>query len=71
MKPTKTISKVKAMHLMEGDVHTAGIGYGFTGLILEMEDGRIITQNSTDSIQPFNEITPDNKNYEQLRLLLV
>lgn len=70
MKPTKGISKVKAIHLMEGAVHEADICYGFTGLILEMADGRIVTHGSTDPMQSFTEMKPDHKNYEQLKALL-
>lgn len=68
--PTKTITKVKAIHLMEGDVHTADIAYGFTGLILEMADGRIVVQHTTDPMQAFSEVKTDDKNYEQLKALL-
>lgn len=55
---------------MEGDVHTSGLGYGFTGLILELHDGRILTNHSTDPMQSFSELKPNNPNYEQLKLLI-
>jgi len=50
--------------------HTVTIGYGFTGLLLEMEDGRIMQHCSTDPIQTFAEITPSNDHYEQLKALM-
>lgn len=70
MEPTKTISKVEEIYLMSGNVHEAEIGYGFSGLILKMRDGRIVIHATTDVIQPFTEITPDHKDYEQLKLLI-
>ena len=70
MEPKTTISKVKSIHLMEGKVHETSIGYGFTGLILQLEDGRMIKHCSTDPMQQWNEITPSNSNYEQLKSLL-
>ncbi len=71
MKPNKTISKVKSIHVMEGAVHDADLGYGFTGLILELESGRILTHGSTDPMQAFSELKPDHQNYEQIKALLL
>ncbi len=65
----KTITPIKKMFLMEGEVHTVGI-YGFTGLILELEDGRIVTHGSTDPMQQFTELTPNKEQYEQIKLLI-
>lgn len=70
MEPKNTISKVKAIYLMEGAPHEADVAYGFSGLILEMEDGRIIPHSTTDVMQQFTEMKPDHKNYEQLKLLM-
>ena len=69
MKPTKIISKVKSIHLMEGKVHELDI-YGFTGLILELESGKIVVHSSTDPMQQFSELKPENDNYEQIRALI-
>lgn len=70
MKPTKTISEVDSIFLMEGDTRTAGLTHGFTGLILRMGDGRIVLHGTTDPMQAFTEIKPDHREYEQLRLLI-
>lgn len=55
---------------MEGDVHKADLGYGFTGLIIELESGRILTHGSNDPMQAFSELPPDDTNYEQIKALI-
>jgi len=70
MEPTATIQRVKQIHFMDlKPGHSVTIGYGFTGLILELEDGRLIKHCSTDPMVQFEEITPSNSNYEQLKAL--
>lgn len=71
MEPSATIQRVKGMHFMEVTPgKSVTIGYGFTGLILELEDGRIMKHCSSDAMQQFNEITPSNSNYEQVKALI-
>jgi len=66
----RTITKVKDLFLMDGDVHTAEISYGFTGLIIELEDGRIFTHATTDPMQQFGEMKSSHKYYEQIKALI-
>lgn len=49
------MKKVKAIYLMEPGEELAkdAVSYGATGLVFEMEDGSIITEHTTDSLQPY------------------
>ena len=52
MKTTKIVNLYLVEPTVEEDMYTP---YGFTGLVLELEDGRIFTQNTTDVIKTYNE----------------
>lgn len=49
------MKKVKNIYLLDkGEEFVKdAINYGATGLILEMEDGSIVTEHTQDSLQPY------------------
>lgn len=68
----KTVTKIKSLALFEGEKKemSAVLGDYATGFLIEMEDGRILMQCSTDPIYPFSELKPTDPAYEQMKLLL-
>ena len=52
-----TIKKVKNIYFAETESEKEKIGGHFTtGLVIELEDGRFLRQQSSDIIMPFEEI---------------
>ncbi len=50
------VTKVKAMHYVEDD-GSKSFGYGFTGIIMELEDGRVFTENTAEPMRKWNRAT--------------
>jgi hypothetical protein len=50
-----TVTKVKQAYYVEDD-GSQSFGYGFTGLIIQLEDGRVISHNVTDPMNNFTEV---------------
>lgn len=57
--------KVKNIFYVEKDPQEVLGGYA-TGLVLELEDGRMIKQSSTDVIQPFSPVSAEIKEKKQI-----
>ena len=64
-----SITTVDKIYLMEGEPLNE-IGFGFSGLILKLADGRVITHGSSDPVKQFSELSPDNENYKSINILL-
>lgn len=54
---TESMKKVKNIYFLEDgeEFVKEAVNYGATGLVLEMEDGSIVTEHTVDSLQPYTQ----------------
>lgn len=58
-------NKVKNIYLYTDRDYIIGISQFATGLVFELEDGRLFAQTTTDMLEPFTEITGKEPTYKE------